>query len=218
MKKQLEFILVFIIFSNTIFCGSNREIIESNRELPVITMAYSWEYGFKNNLKEFSDSVKNEFIIKTEENLGLNHKEKILIDASSNSVPDVFCFWSYETNLRYLADNGFLLNMDEYLEASTKYSREDFIPRFLDATKVDGINYALPHESFYGFMALNQSIFDEYNLDIPKTFNDLKEISPILNKNGITPFSMGSFRGIQDIFFLVHSPTKILMDIEMQRI
>lgn len=158
-------------------------------------MAYSWGYGFKNNLAEFKESVSDEFIIETEENIGLNHKQKILIDVSSNTIPDVFCFWSYETNLKYLADNGYLLDIDEYFNVTDAVKRSDFYEESLKSTEIDGINYAIPHERFFGFFAVNRSIFKEYGIDYPEYWSDFKDIAPILNKNGITPLAMGSFRG-----------------------
>lgn len=158
-------------------------------------MAYSWGYGFKNNLAEFKDRVSDDFIIETEENIGLNHKQKILIDVSSNTIPDVFCFWSYETNLKYLADNGYLLNIEEYFKETNSVQRSDFYDESLKSTEINGINYAIPHERFFGFFAVNRSIFEEYGLDYPEYWSDFKEIAPILNSNGITPLAMGSFRG-----------------------
>lgn len=195
MFKIIYFLTFFItssfVFSKTI----HEEPIVLKKELPIITMAYSWGYGFNTQISEYKKIVSNEFLIDTQENLGLNHKQKILIDASSNSLPDIFTFWSYETNLKFLADNNLIINIDEYFKLSSKYSRDNFYLNSLAATEIDGVNYAIPHEKFFGFFAVNRSILNKFNLKIPETWDDLKNMSPILNKNGITPLSMGSFRG-----------------------
>ena len=50
----------------------------------------------------------------------------------------------------------------------------------------DGIAY-----SFIGVLMCNQSLFDEYGLEIPKTMDDLYAVSATFNENGITPIAMG---------------------------
>ncbi|MBN2657641.1 MAG: extracellular solute-binding protein [Spirochaetales bacterium] len=162
---------------------------------PVIRMAYSWGHGFKNTVAAYKERMKDDFILETEESIGLNHKQKILIDLSSGTLPDVFLFWSYETNLKYLAEKGYLLDIQEYFDASETVERDDFFEESLKATEVNGINYAVPHEVFFGFMAANKSLFDQYGLDLPETWDDLRAITPVFREHGIVPFYLGSFRG-----------------------
>lgn len=45
--------------------------------------------------------------------------------------------------------------------------------------------------SFIGVLMCNQSLFDEYGLEIPKTMDDLYAVSATFNENGITPIAMG---------------------------
>lgn len=42
-----------------------------------------------------------------------------------------------------------------------------------------------------GVLMCNQSLFDEYGLEIPKTMDDLYAVSATFNENGITPIAMG---------------------------
>ena len=167
--------------------------IEQNK--PVIRMAYSWGHGFKNTIADYKEDVMDRFILETEESIGLNHKQKILIDLSSDTLPDVFMFWSYETNLKYLAENGYLLDVQEYFDASHTVSRDDFYAENLRATEIQDINYAVPHEVFFGFMAANKALFEKYELGIPSTWDDIRDISPVFLENDIIPLYMGSFRG-----------------------
>ncbi|MBN2617980.1 MAG: extracellular solute-binding protein [Spirochaetales bacterium] len=193
--KKIYFPLLFFLLLLLVSCERKQENSLIQQKKTTISLAYSWGYGFKNVIEDFKNRVSNDFILETEENIGLNHKQKILIDVSSNIVPDVFCFWSYETNLKYLADKDFLLNIDEYFNTSTKIKRTDFYEESLEATLIDGVNYGIPHERFFGFFAVNKSILDEYNIAIPKTWDDLIDMGKILNPKGIVPLSMGSFRG-----------------------
>lgn len=194
MIKKAIFLICFITPS-LLFSSQNREETIVEKQKPTISLAHSWGYKFKNQLNDFKNKVSDDFIIEAEENLGLNLKQKILIDISSNTLPDVFCFWSYETNLKYLANNGFILDIDEYFKETNLFSRSDFYEDSLKSTEINGINYGIPHERFFGYFAVNQAILKKYNLNIPKSWDDLKNMAPILEKDGLVPLSMGSFRG-----------------------
>jgi raffinose/stachyose/melibiose transport system substrate-binding protein len=194
MLKKI-FFCVFT-FINLISAFSNGTPDSENKnKSTVIKFAYSWGQGFNNTLADYAENMKEKFVLESEQNIGLDHKQKILVDVASNNIPDVFLFWSYEANLGYLARNGYIINIEEYFKETKKHKKSDFLDWTFDATKIDGKHYAIPIERFFGFWAVNESIFKKYKLSIPKTWDDIKRISPILLKNGITPLAMGSYRG-----------------------
>jgi len=195
LKKKC-FLLFFVSISLVMNSSCQKDTHQQlQQDLPIIRLAYAWGKGFENTIADYINEIEGQFILETEENLGLNHKQKILIDVSSNDLPDVFFFWSYETNLKFLALSDHLLDIQEYFDESSEVRRSDFYPEALNATEINSINYAIPHERFYGFFAVNKAIFEEFNLPLPETWNDFNQISPVLLENGITPLSMGSFRG-----------------------
>lgn len=55
----------------------------------------------------------------------------------------------------------------------------------------NGSLYGLPLDSFIGVLMCNQELFDKYDLEVPKTMDDLYEVSKVFNENGITPVAMG---------------------------
>lgn len=59
----------------------------------------------------------------------------------------------------------------------------------LQAVTFDGTVLGLPYNSFYQGVIYNKNLFKKYNLNIPTTQNDLKEIVSVLAKNNITPFA-----------------------------
>ncbi|MBI9098742.1 MAG: extracellular solute-binding protein [Spirochaetaceae bacterium] len=196
MKKPVFFYcLLVLVLLSFIACGQKEPQQQEKKELQTIRFAYSWDHDFVNDIIEYNEKIKDKYNLVTEESIGLTHKQKIFIDASSNTLPDVFLFWSYETNLKYLAERGYLQDVQEYFDASNSVQKSDFYEENLKATEVSGINYAVPHERFFGYLAANKSLFDKYNLDLPRVWDDFKTISPVLLENGIIPLAMGSFRG-----------------------
>jgi len=172
-----------------------QQIQEDQLEVPTIRFAYSWANGFSELLQEYAKHVKASVTIKPEANVGLQHKQKILIDVASGNLPDVFTFWSYETNLGDFVENGTIIDVQEYFNASEAVARRDFYQRALEATNVKGAHYAIPYERFCGFYLVNNEIFTDLDLKVPETWQDIRHITPVLQENGITPLSIGSFKG-----------------------
>ncbi len=203
MRKLLFLSIVFLLFillliSLYLIRTPSQEASrfrEERPEIPTIRFAYSWGNDFTEDLKEYAESVKSSVRIKPEINVGLQHKQKILIDVASGTLPDVFTFWSYETNLGDFVENGNIINVQEYFDASRSVDRNDFYTSALEATKVKGMNYAVPYELFYGFYVVNTEIFNTLNLKIPENWEDIQHITPVLLENDIIPLSIGSFKG-----------------------
>lgn len=196
MAKRLICLFFLILLGSFTFAngGSEQEQL-SEKKIPTIRFAYSWAYGFTGLLEQYKDRVKDHIRIEQEPNVGLQHKENILIDVASNNLPDIFTFWSYETNLGDFVKNDHIIDIQEYFDASKLIDRNNFYESSLKATEINGVNYAIPHERFFGFFVVNKEIFKSLNLPYPKTWEDIKKISPILLENDIIPISMGSFKG-----------------------
>jgi ABC-type glycerol-3-phosphate transport system substrate-binding protein len=168
---------------------------QKQQDIPTVRFAYSWANDFTELLEEYAESVKRSVKIEPEINVGLQHKQKVLIDAASGNLPDVFTFWSYETNLGDFVDSGSIIDVQEYFAASQSIEQSDFFQSAMDATRIDGVNYAVPYERFYGFYVVNTEIFDDLELRIPGTWEDIRDITPALRERDITPLSIGSFKG-----------------------
>jgi len=163
--------------------------------LPTIRFAYCWTHGFDTTINAYRKQVKDSFNLETEANNGIQHKTQIFIDVASNNLPDVFTFWSYDTNLKYFVDNNLIVDAQELFDASDFLKREDFRSEALAATEIDGRNYALPYEWFQGVFIVNKKILDESGLALPRTLDDIVRMTPVLRKRGIVPLSMGSYLG-----------------------
>lgn len=59
----------------------------------------------------------------------------------------------------------------------------------LEAVTIDGTVYGLPYNALYQGVIYHKEIFAKYNLEPPKTQEDLDEIVSVLTANQITPFA-----------------------------
>lgn len=170
---------------------------EPNRppEVPTIRFAYCWAHGFNDTIAERRKQVADSYDLVAEPSNGIQHRTKILLDVSSNNLPDVFTFWSYETNLGFFVDNDLILDAQEIFDASKTLRRDAFLKEALAATELRGRNYALPYEMFYGLYIVNKRMLDDLGLPLPRRMRDLETMAPALRRRGIVPLTMGSYLG-----------------------
>lgn len=102
----------------------------------------------------------------------------------------------YATHLsQYQVENGLLVDVDTYCEASNVISREQWPEStFVDSTVGDKA-YMFPIETFKWFTIYNTALFDQFGLEIPETYAELKTVSEVFIENGITPIAVGSQNG-----------------------
>ncbi len=192
MKKLLLSVMLMTSLTLSVFCNGQQDMKEKK---PVIRYAYQWTGEFDAQMKAYAESVKDEFILELEVTPGLDHKQKIQVEIAAGEAPDVFQYWSYETNLREMVENNIILDIDEFLAESGEINRDSFSAGAWSATDVDGKNYGFPVSSFKGFFLANKSLFDQYGLELPNTWSDLENSAVVFRENGIIPLSMGSMKG-----------------------
>lgn len=85
----------------------------------------------------------------------------------------------------------------EYAEANRLYDMtgleglENVDETMLANGNIDGAQYAIPLDvNAYG-VHYNKAIFEEYGLEVPTTYSELRNVCEVLSENGITPFAVG---------------------------
>ena len=193
MKRN--FFITVLILAVALSAYSSGQKDSSGAAKPVIRYAYQWTGDFDEQMKVYADAVKDDFILELECTPGLDHKQKIQVEIAAGETPDIYQYWSYETNLRDMAENDIILNVNDYLAVTDKVSRDNFSAGAWSATEVDGQNFGFPVSSFKGFFLANKALFESYGMDLPETWADLEQIAGVFRKDGIIPFSMGSIKG-----------------------
>ncbi|RXZ82203.1 extracellular solute-binding protein [Paenibacillaceae bacterium] len=149
---------------------------------------------FKPLFDKFAEENKDRVEITFETARPEDFKTKIKVDLASNNLPDIFTYWGGST-LKPIVDADALVTVDEYLSKSTKIKKEQFSDSAWGYYTLGGTAYGIPVEATHPAMIANRELFEQYNLEYPKTYEDLKHVAEVFNSNGIIPFAMASKGG-----------------------
>jgi len=116
------------------------------------------------------------------------YKEKLKVLSASNELPDVGMTWAAGFLDPYVKGNKFA-PLDDILEGGLK---DSFIAGTTEAYAVDGKTYGLPLELNIAPVYYNKKIFEKYNLEVPETYEDFKNVVKTLADNGVTPITLGN--------------------------
>nr|WP_298512101.1 extracellular solute-binding protein [uncultured Marvinbryantia sp.] len=144
--------------------------------------------GWYRALDEYKETHPNVTIVEdTADNDA--YKTKLKTQLAAGSVPDVFYAWGGGFTAPFV-EAGIVENLDSYVEDGT-INMDAMMPDICNNFYYNGSLYGLPLDSFIGVLMCNQELFDKYELEVPKTMDDLYEVSKVFNENGITPVAMG---------------------------
>lgn len=114
---------------------------------------------------------------------------KLKVAAADGSQGDIFMSWGAGYSQTFV-DSGTVLKLDDYYEAYGIYDQ------LLEGattycTYDDGV-YGLPLKQWAGVLYCNKDIFDEYDLEIPETWDDLMNCVEVFRSNDVTPMVLGA--------------------------
>lgn len=121
-----------------------------------------------------------------------DHAEQVIKTGISSGNPvDVSFFWG--TQINSFVDSNMALDLTPYLTANNSEWKDTFIPKYIDAGKIDDKYYAVSYQPVIETLFYNKDIFKKYNLEVPKTWDDLMNTCATLKKNGV--FGVGDWSG-----------------------
>ncbi|MEF2966447.1 extracellular solute-binding protein [Paenibacillus sp. M1] len=171
---------------------------EPNGEETVIHFMHLWPEGSANaqftvvkNIIADYESLHPDVRIETEVLGNDQYKEKIKVLASSNELPDVGMTWS-DGYIQNFAEGNLFAPLDDVIEADLK---DAFIPGVKESYAADGKTYGMPLELNISYVFYNKEIFKRYNLEVPQTFEELKNVVKTLADNGVIPATVGNKDG-----------------------
>lgn len=195
MKKFKIFsIIAVLILSMLAACSSSSQTASEDSDTVELRFFHRWptepkKQYFEEAVKEFEELHPN-IKIKTEAVLNDSYKEKIRVVLGSNNPPDVYFSWSGEFAYNF-ARAGQSLDLTSYVEEDKDWSGQiiesQFGPFTLDG-KVYGIPWSTDGKAFF----YNKKVFNDLNLEIPTTWEELLTVSKKIKDAGITPIAFGS--------------------------
>ena len=117
------------------------------------------------------------------------YKTKIKTVIASNNLPDVFSYWVGE-QFHTLINSGNVADLTDMYNEDTAFT-DTFVPGSLDAVTYDDKVYGIPTSITCMAVWYNQRIFEENNVEVPETYDELKEVIHTLSENGVTPIAVG---------------------------
>lgn len=143
-------------------------------------------------VRDFNERNKGKYHIKFEAADTESHNKNMKLEASNNSLPEIF--WVDSSQVSDFQDAGVLLNLHDFL------SKNKTVKKALDGSEKafrtkDGFQYGLPYQSNVQGIFYNKEIFDKVGIPYPNdatTFDDLLAAVKTIRDKGITPISIGS--------------------------
>lgn len=154
---------------------------------------------YKAMLDKFREQHKDIEIVE-ETASGDDLRSKIKVDMASNNLPDIFTYWGGAI-LKPLVDNQKALNIEEYLKVSKTLKKQDINDGAWAFYTFSNQTYGIPVEGYKSAFVVNKELFAKYNLQYPKTEQELLDVAKVLNENGVIPLAVGSKGGNPSHFY-----------------
>ena len=90
-------------------------------------------------------------------------------------------------------DAGVVLPLDDLMDKNG--TKDELLDGTLTYGTYDGKTYGLPLKQWAGALFCNEELFEEYNVKIPETFDELLEAVKTFRAAGVTPMVLGAKEG-----------------------
>ncbi|MCP8970026.1 ABC transporter substrate-binding protein [Ectobacillus ponti] len=185
----------------------------------VLKFLHKWpqpEYApyFEEVVKEFEAQNPN-IEVKMEAIADEPIKDKLRVILGGKDVPDVMFSWSGEFARKFVRA-GAALDLTTYLNEDKAW-KDSFIPASLQPFASDGKNYGIPLRFNGKFFVYNKKVFEKYNLQAPKTWDEFQQTLDTLKKGGETPIVLGNEKPWAAIHYLTGLNQKMVaQDVRMK--
>ena len=117
------------------------------------------------------------------------YKDKIRVLMASGEVPDIYFSWAGEFSWKF-ARAGQALDLTDALMNSDW--KDKIILSAVEPYEWQGKVYGIPMRINAKFMVYNKGLFEKYNLQVPKTWDEFLVVCEKLKQNGVTPIAFGN--------------------------
>ncbi|MBM7654966.1 raffinose/stachyose/melibiose transport system substrate-binding protein [Neobacillus cucumis] len=210
LMSMALFLLVAVLLTGCLsFSSSSKNENDISGRKTVIKFMYIWPSGSQHILVNniISDYEKQHPNVKIETEIleTDQYRAKLKVLAASNELPDVGMTWSDGFLKPYTQANLFT-PLDHVINANFN---KVFVPNVKKSYDYHGKTYGLPMEFNISYVFYNEDIFKKYNLQVPKTFTDLKYIIRVLKSHGIIPVTVGAKDGWPASFWFMYLVDRI---------
>ncbi|WP_404330247.1 ABC transporter substrate-binding protein [Mesobacillus maritimus] len=200
MKKSFAVLVLFLFLLPIIAaCSSSVDNAEedsgkSEGDVVEIDFFHRWpneprKSFYDQKIKEFMEANPN-VKINVDSVLNDSYKEKIKVLVSSDDLPDVFTSWSDSFALNLVSSER-IMPLNDVLEADKEWSGKIMESQFGGFT-FDDVTYGVPFTIDGKAFFYNKQIFEENNIEAPKTYDEFIDVLDQLQAAGYeTPLVEG---------------------------
>ena len=116
-------------------------------------------------------------------------KQAIRAYLTASTPPDVMT-WFAGNRARFFIDKGLIMDISGVWEQEGW--NEDYAKGFRALSTVDGKQYFVPTSWYWWAVYYRKSIFDEYGLEPPQTWDEFLQVCETLKQNDVTPIAIGT--------------------------
>ncbi|MDD2475797.1 MAG: sugar ABC transporter substrate-binding protein [Dysgonamonadaceae bacterium] len=133
----------------------------------------------------------------------LENQSKVILSAGGNSPYEIL--HAYNGWLPEYIEKDWVLPLTEYyIKYKDKYELGDIPKELIDVVSKDGEIYAIPFQQNVQHLFYRNDLFEKYNLQPPKTFDDMFAVLDTLKKKGDTQYqfalALGGASGVATEF------------------
>lgn len=176
---------------------AKEEVKQDSDEEINLTFWHIWPEGQMGEIvdeyiEKFEDEHPNVHIesVATQEVEYQNNKLKVA--AASGSQGDIFSCFGGGYGKTYV-DAGVVLPLDELMDESGV--KDELLDGTLTYATYDGKVYGIPLKQWAGVLFCNEELFEEYNVKIPETFDELMDAVKTFRAADVTPMVLGAKDG-----------------------
>lgn len=140
--------------------------------------------------KDFSERPDSGATLEIQHIPGDPYYPKLNAGLAANKGPDVFSVHAAGKMKTYV-DADRLLPLDDALAADPEW-KEKFTSGAFNLLTFDGKIYGIPTSFSAVAMFYNKNTFEQYNLEVPTTYEELKQVIKVLTDNKVIPFAFGA--------------------------
>ncbi len=186
MKKFFVFslVLVFLLFTfgSALFAGTEKEGSKEaakTGEIKILHDNPEWETLWQ----EFGEASGKDIGIKGVPTVLETqvYKARVKVDLTTDRAPEVFKWWFGYRALE-LVDAGLLADLSDVWDAVG----DNYPAGVREALTLKGITYALPFNSGYWVWFYSKAVYDKYNMELPKTWDEFMKQLAFFKSKGIS--------------------------------
>lgn len=202
LKKITCLVMAILMILTLAACGTKQPVAPDGTDTAVpqvksdekITLTFWHVFTSEDHLRIIDEYIKDfnkEYPNVKVEQVYVNDEEyvtKLRVAAATGSQGDVFFAYGSGQAQPYV-ESGVVMKLDDYY-ASSKLKDRLLGGTLTYCTYNDGI-YGIPLKQWAGVLYCNTALFDQYNVKIPETWDEMETAIATFKANGITPLAVG---------------------------